>query len=160
MPNNLLLTGAPGRGKTTVICRVVERSGDRRLGGFYTDEVRYDGRRVGFRAVGLGGSSVLLAHVDFPGRRHVGPYGVDFKGFEEVGHIHRNGGRFLSVLPRTRKEDADCRRQMLTEQVTWQSLLEKTNEEGNVVDRISIRPMRLTWGSWPRTTPPGASFGW
>ena len=57
---------------------------------------------------------------------------------ENLGHIHRNGGRFSSVLPRTRKEDADFRRRMLREQVTWQSLLEKTDEEGNVVDRISI----------------------
>ncbi|UCE47648.1 MAG: IS1634 family transposase [Phycisphaerales bacterium] len=55
-----------------------------------------------------------------------------------LGHIHRNGGRFISVLPRTRKEDADFRKRMLREQVTWQSLLEKTNEEGNVVDRISV----------------------
>lgn len=57
---------------------------------------------------------------------------------ENLGHIHRNGGRFSSVLPRTRKENADFRRRMLHEQVTWQSLLEKTDEEGNVVDRISI----------------------
>jgi nucleoside-triphosphatase len=84
LPNNLLLTGAPGCGKTTVICRVVQRLRDRRLSGFYTDEVRHDGRRVGFRAVGLGGGSVMLAHVDVPGRHRVGRYGVDVKGFEEV----------------------------------------------------------------------------
>jgi transposase len=54
-----------------------------------------------------------------------------------LGHIHRNGGRFISVLPRTRKEDADFRAWMLRGQVTWQSLLEKSDEEGNVLDRIS-----------------------
>jgi len=55
-----------------------------------------------------------------------------------LSHIHRNGGRFISVLPRTRKEDGDFRKRMLREQVTWQSLLEKTDEAGNVLDRISV----------------------
>jgi transposase len=57
---------------------------------------------------------------------------------ENLGHIHRNGGRFISVLPQTRKEDAHFRQRMLREQVRWQPLLEKTDEEGNVVDRISV----------------------
>jgi nucleoside-triphosphatase len=77
LPDNLLLTGVPGCGKTTVICRIAERLRDRRPEGFYTDEVRYRGRRVGFRAVGLGGGSVMLAHVGFSGRHRVGRYGVD-----------------------------------------------------------------------------------
>jgi nucleoside-triphosphatase THEP1 len=33
--NHILLTGAPGCGKTTVICRLAERLGDLRLAGFY-----------------------------------------------------------------------------------------------------------------------------
>jgi Cdc6-like AAA superfamily ATPase len=52
-PKNLLLTGPPGCGKTTVIRRVVEQMKDRRLAGFYTQEIRQDGQRVGFAAVGL-----------------------------------------------------------------------------------------------------------
>jgi transposase len=55
-----------------------------------------------------------------------------------LGHIHRNGGRFISVLPRTRKEDGEFRRRMLREQLTWRSVLEKIDEEGNVLDRISV----------------------
>ena len=55
-----------------------------------------------------------------------------------LGHIHRNGGRFISVLPRTRKEDGDFRRRMLHGQVAWRPVLEKIDEEGNVVDRISV----------------------
>ncbi len=37
---NLLLTGPPGRGKTTVIRRVIGRLSHLRLAGFYNQEVR------------------------------------------------------------------------------------------------------------------------
>ena len=52
---NLLLTGLPGCGKTTVLERVAEHLGDLRLAGFLTLELREHGQRVGFEAVGLGG---------------------------------------------------------------------------------------------------------
>ena len=81
-PTNLLLTGRPGCGKTTVIQRVIERLGDRRLAGFYTRELRRDGRRVGFEAVGLGGDATVLAHTDFRSSMRVGRYGVELDGFE------------------------------------------------------------------------------
>ncbi|MBU4398537.1 MAG: nucleoside-triphosphatase, partial [Planctomycetes bacterium] len=47
---NLLLTGPPGCGKTTVVRRVIERLCDHRLAGFYTKEIRQQGSRVGFLA--------------------------------------------------------------------------------------------------------------
>jgi len=83
-PKNLLLTGLPGCGKTTVVRRVIERLDDLQVAGFYTQEVRRQGRRVGFEAVGLNGGSVMLAHADFRGPYHVGRYGVDLPGFEAV----------------------------------------------------------------------------
>jgi len=51
--NNLLLTGHPGCGKTTVLERALEHLGDLRLAGFVTLELREHGQRVGFEAVGL-----------------------------------------------------------------------------------------------------------
>ena len=83
-PKNLLLTGPPGCGKTTVIRRVIHQLSHLRLAGFYTQEIRDDDRRVGFEAVGLRGSSVVLAHVDFAGRHRVGRYGVDLAGLESL----------------------------------------------------------------------------
>jgi len=50
---NLLLTGPPGCGKTTVLRRLVERLGGLRLAGFYTQELRAQGPRVGFEALSL-----------------------------------------------------------------------------------------------------------
>jgi nucleoside-triphosphatase len=74
---NLLLTGAPGCGKTTVLERVVEQLGDLRLTGFLTLELRKHGQRVGFEAVGLGGRRAILAHVRFHSPVSVGRYGVE-----------------------------------------------------------------------------------
>jgi len=74
---NLLLTGSPGCGKTTVLERVAEHLGDLRLAGFLTLELREHGQRVGFEAVGLGGLRVILAHVRFRSLVSVGRYGVE-----------------------------------------------------------------------------------
>ncbi|MGQ9688519.1 MAG: nucleoside-triphosphatase [Desulfobaccales bacterium] len=72
----ILLTGPPQCGKTTVVRRVVERFPGR-AAGFYTREVRLAGRRVGFEIVTLAGGTAWLSHVDFPGPKRVGKYGVD-----------------------------------------------------------------------------------
>src|SRR4051812_7351038 len=74
---NLLLTGLPGCGKTTVFRRLAEHLGDLRLAGFLTLELREHGQRVGFEAVGLGGRRVVLAHVRFRYLVSGGRYGVE-----------------------------------------------------------------------------------
>src|SRR5271157_3767665 len=74
---NLLLTGLPGCGKTTVLERVAEHLGDLRLAGFLTLELREHGQRVGFEAVGLGGRRAILAHIRFRSLVSVGRYGVE-----------------------------------------------------------------------------------
>jgi nucleoside-triphosphatase len=74
----LLLTGPPGCGKTTVVLRLVERLPGIRLAGFYTQELREHGSRVGFEAVGLAtGQHTLLAHVRSRSPLRVGRYGVE-----------------------------------------------------------------------------------
>ncbi len=76
--HTLLLTGPPSCGKTTIICRLVERLAGLRLTGFYTQELREHGNRVGFEAVGLStGKRVMLANVSSRSRHRVGRYGVE-----------------------------------------------------------------------------------
>ncbi|OGO30549.1 MAG: hypothetical protein A2Z29_11260 [Chloroflexi bacterium RBG_16_56_11] len=79
-----LLTGRPGTGKTSIIKQV---AADPRIkaDGFFTEEIRERGTRVGFRLVTLDGLETVLAHVNFNKRYHVGKYGVDVAALEEVG---------------------------------------------------------------------------
>lgn len=79
----VLLTGRPGVGKTTLVRRVVERL-ECPAAGFYTEEVREGGRRVGFRLVTLDGRASMMAHVDFRGPHRVGRYGVDLRALDQV----------------------------------------------------------------------------
>jgi len=80
----ILLTGAPGVGKTTAIRRVVAAYPGP-AGGFYTEEIRLDGQRRGFKIVTLDGQAAVLAHVDYAKTVRVGRYGVDLDALEAVG---------------------------------------------------------------------------
>ena len=87
MKQKLLLTGRPGCGKTTVIKRVVTELA-RPAGGFYTEEIRERGQRVGFKLITLDGKEAVFAHVDFPvavGPERVGKYGLDLSALEAIG---------------------------------------------------------------------------
>lgn len=79
------MRGRPGVGKTTLVKRVLEAFPGR-LGGFYTEEVRQVGRRVGFELVTTSGQRVLFAHVRLAAEPHrVGRYGVDLDVLDRVG---------------------------------------------------------------------------
>jgi len=74
----LLLTGAPGSGKTTVIRRLAAALQDSRLAGIYTAEIRTpDGERMGFRISTFDGQEAVMAHTRIGGPLRVGKYGVD-----------------------------------------------------------------------------------
>jgi len=82
-----LLTGKPGVGKTTAIIRIVERL--QALGvdvaGFYTQEIRDRGKRVGFGITTVpDGRTGILSHVEFSSPHRIGRYRVDVAGFEAI----------------------------------------------------------------------------
>ncbi len=83
MSRAILLTGAPGSGKTTVLQRVVAQL-DCPVGGFYTREIRSHGVREGFEIVTLDGQRCTLAHVNIRERERVGRYGVDVAAVESL----------------------------------------------------------------------------
>jgi nucleoside-triphosphatase len=80
----VLLTGRPGCGKTTLIKRVVNNL-PQRAGGFYTEEIRDRGTRVGFKIVTLDGDEVVFAHVALKTSERVGKYRLDLSALEAVG---------------------------------------------------------------------------
>jgi nucleoside-triphosphatase len=88
MPNNFLVTGRPGCGKSSVIKEAVgllEKRG-LRAGGLYCPDVREPGGRVGFKMVDLmTGTERLLAHVDQPTGPRVGKYRVLVENVDSMG---------------------------------------------------------------------------
>ena len=74
---NILITGPPGIGKTTLIRNVCNAYGDQPIAGFYTEEIRQVGKRKGFQLVGLNGERAILSHIDIRSPFRVGKYGVD-----------------------------------------------------------------------------------
>lgn len=86
---NILLTGAPGIGKTTLIKKLADALNDFNPTGFYTTEIRERGVRKGFELVSLDGRRGVLSHEKIRSPYRVGKYGVDIRGFDD----------FISSIP-------------------------------------------------------------
>jgi nucleoside-triphosphatase len=82
-PIRILLTGPPGCGKTTAVVKIAAALDKKvTMTGFYTEEIREAGRRVGFCWHRLDGRSGTLAHVNIRSPHRVSKYGVDIESFE------------------------------------------------------------------------------
>lgn len=81
----VLIQGAPGTGKTTLVERLITRLKDVRPGGFFTREIREKGDRTGFRIITIDKQEGVLAHVDIKGGLKVGRYAVNLEDLENVG---------------------------------------------------------------------------
>jgi nucleoside-triphosphatase len=84
MSKNILLTGSPGCGKTTLIKRVIERLSGA-IDGFYTQEIREGGARRGFKMITFDGRDGILAHVTIKSQHRIGKYGVDLEELDAIG---------------------------------------------------------------------------
>ena len=80
---NILFTGLPGCGKSTIIEKIVQRI-NRPCTGFFTKEIRDRGRRVGFSITTLDGQQGTLAHIDIRSRIRVGKYGVNIRDIDKI----------------------------------------------------------------------------
>ena len=81
---NILITGKPGVGKTTLIKKVVFHFQRKMVGGFYTQEILKDKERTGFAISTFDGKVGILAHKDYVSAYRVGKYKVNMDDLEEV----------------------------------------------------------------------------
>lgn len=80
---NIFLTGAPSSGKTTIIKKVIGRL-SHPANGFYTEEERGEGRRVGFLMKSLDGRTGHLAHEKIQSEFLIRRYGVSIENIETI----------------------------------------------------------------------------
>jgi len=85
MGRNILITGPPGIGKTTLIRKIAKRLMGYSPSGFYTEEVRDErGKRIGFDIIDIRNEQRgVLARVSEGGTYRVGRYRVYLREFEE-----------------------------------------------------------------------------
>jgi nucleoside-triphosphatase len=83
MKKAYLLTGEPGCGKTTTIKETLSQT-NRSAGGFYTEEIRNQGIREGFKIIALDGKSAVLSHIDIRSPHRVNKYGVDTGNIDRI----------------------------------------------------------------------------
>ena len=57
---------------------------------------------------------------------------------ENMAYIAQRGGRFVTLIPRTRSEDRAFRESLTQGQVQWQPVHEMRTEKGEIVDRFSV----------------------
>jgi nucleoside-triphosphatase len=84
MKSNVLITGKPRIGKTTAIKKVVDHLNSSSTAGFWSREIREEGRRVGFAIETLSGKIGTLAHVDLKRGPKVSKYRVNIKDIDSI----------------------------------------------------------------------------
>lgn len=91
---NVLITGKPGCGKSTLITKIINILNDRsfKVGGITTLEFRSPmGRRIGFLISDIEtGDEKIMASKDFQSEVRVGRYGVDTSAIRTIGVVAIN----------------------------------------------------------------------
>ncbi|MBN2209617.1 MAG: AAA family ATPase [Candidatus Coatesbacteria bacterium] len=82
---NVLLTGRPGSGKTTLVESFLRARPHLPTYGFLTREVRQNGRRMGFEIESLDGRKDVLARKGLESHARVGSYGVNVDAIDRIG---------------------------------------------------------------------------
>jgi nucleoside-triphosphatase len=84
MPNNIIITGGPGAGKTTLIKRLARDLTPLVIRGFFKESIIDYNVCRGFRIVTHRFDDQILAHINIEGPDRVDEYGVHIEGFEKL----------------------------------------------------------------------------
>jgi nucleoside-triphosphatase THEP1 len=82
MQKNILITGEPKSGKSTLLQKLITNTPNRV--GFITNEIRNDTGRVGFEIEAQSGKKAVLAHIDFKTEQKVSKYFVNTENLESL----------------------------------------------------------------------------
>jgi nucleoside-triphosphatase len=80
---NILVSGPPRSGKSTLIEAIIRRT-EGPVTGFFTREMRERGERVGFSINAVDGREGTLAHKSMVSQYRVGRYGVNLRDIEDI----------------------------------------------------------------------------
>ena len=80
---NILLTGPPRCGKSTVIEKLIQQI-HKPITGFFTREMKEKGRRVGFLIITLDGKEGILAHQESKSKIRLGRYRVNIDELDRI----------------------------------------------------------------------------
>lgn len=84
MVKKVFITGSVGVGKTTLVKQLMLQHAFS-IGGFYTEEVRQDGRRQGFKLITFDGKEGIFSLKGMKSQHKLGKYGVDVGVLETIG---------------------------------------------------------------------------
>ncbi|WEU40103.1 MAG: nucleoside-triphosphatase [Candidatus Odinarchaeum yellowstonii] len=156
---NILVTGPPRSGKTTLIKNIVEELNKKTI-GFITEEFLKQGKRVGFKIKTFSGLESMLASID---NKHtsvfVGKYGVFLENLELVLETLekelKTGSYDLIVVDEIGKMELSSKRfrDFITEsldlgKVFGSIMLYDNAFTKSVKERTDTKVYTLTRGSW------------
>ena len=100
MPNNLLITGESGIGKSTVLMEVVDFLKPRAMSGFVSPRVSDAQADSGWMIEGFNGVAGLIAHASIESEHRMGAFGIDMDLFERCIDVEQEslGGSDVVVI--------------------------------------------------------------
>ncbi|NHJ38781.1 MAG: AAA family ATPase [Asgard group archaeon] len=130
--SNILITGYPRSGKTTLIMKFLEFT-TKSCSGFYTEEIKNsNGFRIGFKIIGISSKQEeIRAHVNENGNYKVGKYIVNIDNFEKIALYEMEKKSDLIIVDEIGKMElfSECFKKQLL----------KCLDQGNVLATITMK---------------------